>query len=197
LTIELLARPWASPVPAKNPRRSQYSASWTSIVNMLRGELREIGAAQIIIEMDVSEDDIRNDGWIRSSARPRSVGVRLTFRCRYGELCYECGTWRDWEHNVYAIARTLRAQRMIAKDGAVKGDQVYRGFKALPEQSVASDVDSLKATLLGLAGLAAWTTLVDVHRSAARKCHPDVGGTEESMRRVNQIKDELERRAIS
>lgn len=191
MSVELIARRWERPVESVSVRRSPYGASWPAIVTMLRGELRHIGASQVIVEMDISPNHLRNDGWIYSNARPGSPGVRLSFKCRYGELSYEAGTWANWEHNIYAVARTLRAQRMIARDGAVKGDQVYRGFKALP--GTVSGGAELKAVLLRYADMPTWTTLTEVYRAAARKWHPDLAGSDDAMRAINQAKSELER----
>ena len=213
MSVELIARTWARPVDCRAARTSPYSAKWGSIVEMLRGELRQIGASNVIVEMDVRDADIRNDGWPRSTARPNSPGVRLTFKSRHGELCYECGMWRGWEDNIYAIARTLRAQRMIARDGAVKGDQVYRGFKALPgggEPIQAGAFATVEAAARHLCvhggplpGLAIGDDLVrlviddadacrTVYRVAARKLHPDNGGTQADMAKVNAAKEMIE-----
>lgn len=213
MSVELIARAWERPVDTKGCRRSGYSASWTSIVSMLRGELRNLNAKNVIVEMAIEPSDVRDkDQWIRSTARPRSPGVRLSFTGKYGPLVYECGTWSGWEHNVYAVARTLRAQRMIARDGAVKGDQVYRGFKALPGQGgnapiqagpFATTEDAARHLLteashptdehhvrLVIEGNA---MLNQVFRRASQRAHPDMaGGSNERMARVNAAKDMIE-----
>lgn len=205
MSVELLARAWDRPVKSSNCRRGQYSASWGSIVKMLRGELRAIGAAQVIIECDVQPDDIRNDGWLRSSARLRSPGVRLFFKCKHGHLNYEAGTWSNWEHNVYAIARTLRAQRMIARDGAVQGDQIYMGFKALPGAAPEASGLVFEAwkVIASVAGVVAGQDAPSdkelvkrIYREAARKSHPDSGGCADAMSRVNQARDVLEKAGL-
>ena len=201
MSVELLARRWERPVDSSKRKRAGYSASWGSVVSMLRGELRAIGAAQVIIEMDITQADLRNDGWIYSSAKPRSPGVRLSFKCKHGFLNYEAGTWSSWEHNVYAIARTLRAQRMIARDGAVQGDQIYMGFKALPGAAPAQASSRFDAwqSLCEVAGVVAGQDaptdqelIKRVYREAARKSHPDAGGSADAMTRVNQAREVLE-----
>lgn len=197
-TIRIIARPWQNPVPAKNAKKAAYTARWISIVQMLQHELNMIGAKEVIIEMDIDLDDIRNDGWIRSSATPRSPGVRLFFQSKHGPLTYETGAWKHWEHNVYAIARTLAAQRAIARDGCVKGDQAYRGWKALPGgEPVAAaewaDHKAAMAFLMQVAGISVPGTLEMVYRQAAKYAHPDVGGSEELMKKVNRAKEYLEK----
>ncbi|MFN5959198.1 MAG: hypothetical protein ACK462_14820 [Planctomyces sp.] len=201
ITTELIARAWAEPIKGQG-KKSPYRAGWTSIAAMLRHELAALEVRQAIVEMNVAENDIRNDGWIRSTARPRSPGVRLFFDSKYGPLRYECATWADWEHNVFAIARTLRAQRMIARDGAVKGDQVYAGWKALPSTPAtpAAEFASVRDAMRWLSSIGKGdivselpTDLQAVYRAAARKAHPDAGGSDELMAKVNRARDFVER----
>lgn len=206
--MELFARRWERPVESARAKKAGYSASWSSIVSMLRAELRALNAKRPVIEMDVTERDIRNDGWLYSSARPHTPGVRLTFQSKHGDLAYECGTWTNWEHNIYAIARTLRAQRMIARDGAVKGDQVYKGFRQLPSGGGTGNGVAIQAgewatvedamrfmSRVGEGPIvsALPSDLVAVYRQAARKSHPDLhGGDGSAMAKVNRARDFIE-----
>jgi hypothetical protein len=197
--IEILCRPWTRPVEGRG-RRSKYSAGWTAVVAMLRGELKHLAASQCIIEMAVREIDIRNDGFIRSTARPSHPGVRLSFVGRHGPLSYETAAWSSWEHNVYAIARTLRAQRMMSIDGCVRGDQAYRGWKQLPGGGsapiVAGEWPTVEAAMRWLCSVGNGSLLsvlpadLDaVYRAAARKAHPDAGGSNELMAKVNRARN--------
>ena len=225
-TVELFARPLSVDPPALRPRRSAYGASWSSIVAMLRRELVQLKARSAFVELQVREADIRNDGWIRSTARPGSPYVRVSFESCYGPLLYEAGTWASHEHNIYAVARTLAAQRAIARDGCVKGDQVYRGWKQLPgggsgsahppatgtfaNREQAAEVivrvaypdviedrghfDKIMHSALGRHGYR--DDLDIIYRSAARTAHPDAGGSNELMAKVNAARDYLERTRV-
>lgn len=218
MSVEILCRPWTRPVEGRG-RRSKYSARWTAVVAMLRGELRHLAANQCFIEMAVRDGDIRNDGFIRSTARPSHPGVRLSFVGRHGPLSYETAAWSLWEHNVYAIARTLRAQRMMSIDGCVRGDQAYRGWQALPGgaapitagewATVEAAAEFLCRTAFGSelsGGTGEMKQFVDatlgrnghakdldaVYRAAARKAHPDAGGSDALMANVNRARDFIE-----
>lgn len=206
MRVELIARRWENALPRSNGRkRSPYKASWTSIAAMLRHELAMIGADRAVIEMDVQESELRNDGWIRSDASPGIKAVRVYFECKYGPLRYEAETWSDWQHNVYAVARTLRNQRMMARDGCVKGDQVYRGWKALPSApAVDPDLATVDSAVRFLIRVAGWIerpevppNMDQVFRDAARRAHPDTGGSNELMAKVNAARALVERRAGS
>ena len=197
--IRIIARRWQTPVPAKAAKASAYKSGWGNIVKMLQRELAMLGAKQAIVEMDIDDSDIRNDGWVRSNATPRTPGVRIFFESKHGPLTYETAAWKSWEHNIYAIARTLAAQRAIARDGCVKGDQAYRGWQALPGGSepvaAAEWASKIKAMefLMQTAGISTCRHWEDAYRAAARKAHPDVGGSEELMKKVNRAKEYLEK----
>ena len=199
--VRIIARRWQTPVPAKSAKASAYKSGWGHIVRMLQRELAMLGAKQVIVEMDIDEYDIRNDGWIRSNATPRTPGVRMFFESKHGPLTYETAAWKSWEHNIYAIARTLAAQRAIARDGCVKGDQAYQGWKALPgggEPVAAAEWESIEAARAFLAqvagyGLSEIKVGWDLYRLAAKRAHPDAGGSNELMAKVNRAKEYLEK----
>lgn len=116
----------------KRPRRSAFKASWSQTSALLRCELAHLRATQPVIELEVSEGDCRNDGWLRASARPRSPGVIVSFGSKHGPLRYPCDTFTDWQHNVRAIALGLEALRKVDRYGIAALGQQYTGFAQLP-----------------------------------------------------------------
>ncbi|QDU33786.1 hypothetical protein KS4_18430 [Poriferisphaera corsica] len=92
-----------------------------------------IGVRDAIIEADVTENQIRNDGLLRSTARINGERVRLSFvHPAAGPLQYPCDTYNDWRDNLRGIVKTLSAQRAMERYGAVRQHQQYRGWAALP-----------------------------------------------------------------
>ncbi len=195
MQVELIARRWEKPVEGPE-KRSKYTAGWTKIVRTFRTEVAHLGATSVVVEMDLQPSHIRtSDQWIYSYARPGRPGVRATFTGTHGTLAYECATWNTHEHNLWAIARTLSAQRAMARDGAVRGDQVYRGFKALQPAPAAefATVEAARNFLIVVAGVSG--TDGEVYRAAAKKAHPDHGGTEKMMAKVNRARAFIEAHA--
>lgn len=64
-------------------------------------------AKDIVLQMEITDADIRNDGWIHANARPKGPGVILSFDSKHGPLSYPC-TFGDWQTNVRASRSPLR-----------------------------------------------------------------------------------------
>lgn len=199
-------RPLSKPVarPKSGTKRCPFDASWANTLDVLERELGHLRARDIIIEADFEPHQIRNDGWPRSSQSPRTHGVRLSFESAHGPLSYECATYAHYENNIRAIALTLERLRAVERYGAVKGGEQYRGWSQLPpgrgpimagEWATAEDaarflleVGQLKAAHKAADLLTDPAALQHVYRAAARATHPDAGGSDEAMARVNRAK---------
>lgn len=166
--------------PGENTRarkRSPFDATWMQTTSLLERELKQLRARQIVLQMAVTDDDIRQDGWIRATARPAHPGVILSMDSRYGPLSYPCDTFHDWQDNVRAIALALEALRKVDRYGVTKRGEQYTGWKALPPG------DNTKSTDLIRRGLA----IIEKHGSATAALfatHPDHGGDVEDFRAV-------------
>ncbi len=112
---------------------SPFRASWTDTVNLLVDELRHLEPRETILEVDMSERDLRLDGMPRANARERSSGVVLTLvGTPHGDLRYPCSTFQSWQANTRAIALALQALRKVDRYGVTKRGEQYRGWLALP-----------------------------------------------------------------
>ena len=107
--IDLHFRPIDKPIapPKGGAKRSTFKAGFTRTLDDLERELKRLRARDIIVEAALDIGDIRNDGWPRSTARPRTPGIRLSFTSAHGPLSYECATYLAWEDNLRAIGLTL------------------------------------------------------------------------------------------
>lgn len=115
----------------------RHGVDWSSTTTLLERELRMLKAVPgtVILQMEVTDRDIRKDGWIRANASPRGPGVILTFESRlHGHLSYPCDSFTDWQANVRAIALALEALRKVSRYGVGRHGESYRGWKALPAE---------------------------------------------------------------
>lgn len=112
------------------------------------------------------------------------------------ELRFPCDRFNHWKDNVRAIALALEALRKIERYGVKQGAQYAGFYKALPaagESSAPGDFVSALTLFGHVLGRnfdlrpEAWTLkqLEGVWKHAARKAHPDQGGTHDLMARVN------------
>lgn len=188
----------AFPGGARKMRRAStvFSSAYTRTLDRLETELGKLRAVDVTIQAGYARQDIRNDGWPRSSAKPVHPAVVLSFRSRDAnqEYSFPCDTFSTFEHNLHAIAFTLEALRAVNRYGVTRGHEQYKGFaqieappdterwtvegavkwleKWLPETGVISDASSYR----------------DAYRAAARKLHPDVSVGNPDWQRLQEAK---------
>jgi hypothetical protein len=154
---------------------SPFRGSWGDTLKTLDRELNHLRARDILVQGYFELDDIRLDGWPRSTARPRGPGVILTFETPNGTLSFPCDTYTRWEDNFRAIALALDALRRVERYGVTRRNEQYKGWAKLPPAPAKMSADDAM-TFLGLHSEVRpinGATFNDVYRSAARKLHPD------------------------
>lgn len=122
--------------------RSRFTAYWSDTLDLLQREVAHLGGRDLVIEIDVPEHGIKNDGMLRSNARPTDPAVVVAFESKHGPLLYRSDQFSQlawgshathpWQDNVRAVALTLEALRAVDRYGATETGQQYAGFKALP-----------------------------------------------------------------
>lgn len=181
-----------------------FRASWRQTLQLLERELRQIAATSRVLQVDIPERDFRIDGFPRANARQNGPGVILTFTAPVaGDLSYPCDTYTDWQDNLRAIALALEALRKVDRYGVTKRGEQYAGFKALPPGTIAlgtgMTLDEAIVFIADAAGVDHLGMLAErrmggddlvrvAYKLAARKLHPDHGGTEERMQKLNEAK---------
>lgn len=183
-SLGMVVRPPDSTLPTNVGRRALFSARWSQTVRLLGSELRQLQARTIVLELDITERDLRIDGFPRAHARLGSQSVRISFESKHGSLRYETGEYGDWQDNVRAIALSLEALRAVDRYGVSKRGEQYRGWKALPTGT--DPADSIATPEIARAFLGQWDG--DVKR-AIRETHPDAGGDPSEFRKVIRAKE--------
>lgn len=192
MTAEVRAR-----LSSKRPVSSPFSASWRSTESLLLREIEHLGAREFVLQIDVTESDMRLDGRLRANARPASDAVAVSVEARgKGDLLFVCDRFIGWQQNVRAIALGLEALRRVDRYGITKANEQYRGWQALPPgtpmPAAQMTVDGAERLLRTHGGSSdpneSWN---DMWRRAARRCHPDVGGDADVFRRLTEARDLL------
>jgi hypothetical protein len=171
-------RPLERPVGRGPTRYSPFRAPWSNTVSLLAKELRAHGARQTILEVDLREQDLRQDGLPRADRTARSPAIVLSFEATHvpnrPHLRYEVAEFTHWHDNVRAVALGLEALRAVDRYGMTRRGEQYRGWVALPESA-------------GGPSTARGRTLIAEHggvKGALRATHPDVGGATEDFQSV-------------
>jgi hypothetical protein len=67
---------------------ARFKASYPDTLSLLETELDKLNAKQVIIQAGFQLNEIRVDGWPKSSARPKDPGVILSFQSQNGPLSF-------------------------------------------------------------------------------------------------------------
>lgn len=145
------------------------------------GEVRRMGGTLPVLSTNLT---LRNDGLPYASQRqPDDPGVALYFQRRGKQMVFACDQWLKVEHNIYAIAKTIEALRGIERWGSSDlMERAFTGFEALPAPEQWWQV-------LGLSQNASVADIKSAYRRLAADAHPDRGGSEGAMARLNNARD--------
>jgi len=188
------------PVTATKSRRtSQFKSSWSKTVDLLEREL-DLNAKHIVIQADVSREDVRLDGMLRANARPKSPRVIISFGSKYGNLSYPCDTFTFWQDNVRAIALALESLRKVDRYGVTRRAEQYKGWAKIEDNSLPSTIYEA-ATLLSSLTSDPVSSLMENDRltksqlrTALAKYHPDCNPSGSKMfKRLAAAKDLFEK----
>lgn len=188
--------------PASYRKPARFKLTLGRTYSLLESELNKLGATNIQILAGFTLDQIRNDGWPRSTARrPSDPGVILSFQGRKGALSFPCDRYTTWEDNLRAIALSLEALRAVDRYGVTQQSEQYRGWQQLPPASSAAksmDADLAATILAGYSVFSAKEIIRDpgkrqeAYRQTARATHPDAGGSHEAFVQVQEAMRVLE-----
>ena len=163
-------------------QRARFDTAWTETEDLLLREVRHLHGKDLVVEVDVTESDIRLDGKMRANARPSTPGVRVAFDSQHGPLTYATDRFTTWQDNVRAIALGLEALRKVDRYGITKRGEQYAGWRQLPGGSgkAASHMTETAACQLftELSGVTvtpgeSFQSLRARHKTARGVAHPD------------------------
>jgi hypothetical protein len=198
---------WTDPVTAERRSSSLFRATWNDTLVLLADEISYLdGEDPVVIQVDVTEADLRNDGMLRSRAKVGDhPGVIISFQSRFGALRYASdayeqrwsGAMPGWQANVRAIALALEALRAVDRYGVTKRGEQYRGWTSLPAAKAGSsqwfttrqEAAQWMARCAGESGITVGPAAVadaPLYKALAKRMHPDVdGGSKDLWERLD------------
>lgn len=185
------------------PKKAPFKSHWTRTQANLERELKHLGARKVEIALQLRRGafDLRNDGMLRSDARPDRA-VILSFIDADGQRqAYPCDTYGWWQDNLHAIAVVLEDLRRAERYG-VQSSLIRAGFKALPgagQSTPTLDVDAASSILASFSDFEALRIRQDAGvaqlaiRQAIHRTHPDRNdGSRQYFDSVEQAKQLLQ-----
>lgn len=178
---------WPVGVPrtaAHRMARAPFSCTLSAATEHVLNEVRRMGGVLPVISSNL---ELRRDGLPYANQRqPVDVGAAVYFRRRGRSMVFACDRWDKIEHNLRAIAKTIEALRGIERWGSAEMvDQAFSGFQALPSPAATEDW----WTVLGVPRDATAGQIQAAYRTKARDAHPDAGGSDAAMSRLNIARD--------
>ena len=177
-TAEAYPLHWPAGFPrTKQTERARFKLSDDRARLMLTHEVRLFGGSYLVISTNIP---VRRDGSPRPTAHVADTGVAVYFMRAGKPLCIPCDRWASVTDNITAIAHTIAAMRGLNRWGT--GELVERtaqAFTALP----AHEADW--PSVLGVARHTPWDAIKARYKELVFKMHPDAGGSEADMTRLN------------
>lgn len=206
---------------SKSREESRFEATWTATLRLLEREVESLGGDEIVLQIAGTARDMRLDGGLRADAKPTHPGVIVSFESRHGPLRYytdhfESSSYSNvsrflpgWQANVRAIALGLESLRRVDRYGIAHRGEQYTGWAQLgagtpvgPPAPMTLD-EAARILLVGCDMTASTSAVHEVlggydsgfvaslYRLAARRHHPDAGGSAETFRKITEARDLL------
>jgi hypothetical protein len=170
---------------AQTFERSKFKTGFGAARSFLNDELRRMGALGIVLSTNIP---LRNDGQPRANMpEPKDAGVAVYFLWKGKQMSLACDKYWYTRDNIYSIAKTIEALRGIERWGASDMmERAFTGFAALP----ASTEGESWWSILDVAATASEEEIIAAHRRLVKVNHPDHGGSDEAIRKVNVARDQ-------
>jgi hypothetical protein len=196
-------------------KAAPFFSSWTDTLQLLDREIDTLVSGNrkhtdVILQVAAPESAMRLDGGIRADAKVSHPGVIITFDGPSGPLRFatdrfeSSSKWTNgktnyfpaWQNNVRAIALALEALRKVDRYGVTNSNEQYTGFRALSsgiEMRAAQMTTDDALEFLAIHG--DWATdtgdpedIERAYRRAAKRLHPDAGGSTADFQRLQDAK---------
>lgn len=164
--------------PSYKRESSRYEVTFLKARDHLVRQIELAGGRDIVISTNVP---LRRDGLpLANMAEPKDPGVAAYWTDRKKKpRVIACDHWRKVRDNLRAVGLTVEALRSIERAGATELlERAFSGFAALPPPAGHWEV-------LGLQRGASRSAVTARYHELAGRHHPDRGGSNAEMARIN------------
>lgn len=145
-------------------------------MDRLERELDAMGAKNIVLSTNL---ELNLRGMPRGDrGEPGDPGAAVYFELKGKTIAMACDKWNRVADNIAAIAKHIEALRGQDRWGVGTLDRAFTGYEALPAPEQWWNV-------LGLKRDATLAQVEEAYRLGAKMAHPDRGGSDAAMARIN------------
>ena len=167
----------------KYRQKAIFNTSFAKARDAMFREIYLMGGSYVVLSSNLA---LRKDNLpYANQAQPEDTGIAVYFQYKDQQMVFACDRWTKTHDNVQAIRKTIEAIRGIERWGA--SDMMERAFTGFVR--LASPDDHWTA-VLGLRRDVAIEVVELSYRALANAYHPDKGGTDEQMQRLNRARDQ-------
>jgi hypothetical protein len=163
-------------------KRSQFRTTFGKARDELFRELKLLGVNDwnVILSSNIP---VRRDGLpYAGQANPEDPGIAVYFRYKEKPMVFACDTYISAVDNLWAITKSIEALRGIKRWGASDMlERSFTGFQALPPARTSNWWE-----VLGVPRTSTYEQVSDAWKKLAKIHHPDKGGSEAEMSRLNR-----------
>lgn len=176
----------------KSRTQSRFSdKTIATALRPLKDELERLRAQYVVISTNVPLK--ANGDPYSDPGRMPDPGAAVYFRLKDKPYVLSCDRWSGVEENLYAIAKHIEALRGMERWGVASLEQTFAGFKELSATAGEGEdpwmVLGMEPMGGTMTGPVAECEVKARHRELARTAHPDAGGSEDAMTRINVARD--------
>lgn len=185
MTVPAYPLHWPEGWPRTKRREpGRFKAESWRVIQDLRDEIARLGGRYSVITSNIA---LRNDGLPYADTLKRKLddpGLAIYFERKGKQMVFACDRYDSPVKNARAIALTIAAIRGIERWGASSMlERSLSAFEALPPPETWRQI-------LGFNGGAVTEEQINArYRDLARTAHPDAGGSDDQMARLNAARD--------
>lgn len=175
---------WRHSSPFKTGRAGsgKTAIDVATAVDRLEVELSRLGAKDAVLSTNLPQ---RMSGGMSLDQRSISdPGAAVYFKLAKADRVLACDTFNTVAGNIAALAAHIEALRAIDRYGVGTIEQAFAGYTAL---GAAAEVEWW--IVLSVPRSAPLASIEAAYRELAKKAHPDAGGSEAEMQRLNVARD--------
>lgn len=154
----------------------------------LTAELDRLGGTHAVLSTNLR---LRLDGALYTDQKVSDdKGVAIYFTLNKERIALACDKWDRVACNITALARHIESIRGQSRWGVGSVKQAFRSYLALPESINLDAGYSNCWEFLGLTYPATEKQIQEAYIAKAQIMHPDRGGKDQDMSRLNRARDE-------
>ncbi len=180
-----------TPSPDREPNKS-YKMELRSAIEELQAEMRRLDVDDWRLSTDLDHQSQNPNVPYANQPEPQDPGVVVRWTMDGAQYAVACDRYSRVRDNLRTVGLYIREKRKMEKRPVVTGESEFANARLPPgdDESVAVG-RAPPHEVLDVAPDADDATVKNAWRERVKEAHPDAGGSNEGVKRVNRARDEM------